>query len=195
MLSNNIFIVIEGIDGAGKTTISKLLSEKISACFYKTPSGFWLKHRHLVENKSSLIRFLYYSIALIDSSRKISKILKNKAVICDRYIYSTWAYHIAYGCRFLKYIPFYILPIITPDVICYLYVSKEERLKRIINRENNTNKDFDSAALEKIHNIFMEYKDMIVIDTTNLSKEEVIEILYSAIIIHKKYVISGKYER
>ena len=38
MINGNMFIVLEGIDGSGKTTVCQLLSNKINAQIYKTPS-------------------------------------------------------------------------------------------------------------------------------------------------------------
>lgn len=45
----NIFIVLEGIDGAGKTTAGKILANRIGGIFYQTPSSFWMKYRSVVE--------------------------------------------------------------------------------------------------------------------------------------------------
>ena len=43
------FIAIEGIDGVGKSTCAKLLAEKMSAYYYKTPSGIFEKVRTTID--------------------------------------------------------------------------------------------------------------------------------------------------
>ena len=41
----HLFIAIEGVDGVGKTTCAKMLAKKLTARYYKTPSGIFEKVR------------------------------------------------------------------------------------------------------------------------------------------------------
>lgn len=170
----NAFIVLEGIDGSGKTTMGKILASKIGGVFYQTPSSFWRKHRSIVENSHCLIRFLFYLSATIYSSIEIRILLKKTPVVCDRYIYSTWAHHYAYGLKILKKISYKYLPITKPDKVIYLYVDLKEREKRIKQRRNNTKKDEDSETLQIADDFFMGMKEIIKINCTCLTKKEVI---------------------
>ncbi len=176
--NNNFFIVLEGVDGSGKTSASKMLAEKTGAVFYQTPSGFWRKHRHRVENAPVFFRFIFYLLATIHASFEISRILKNKSVICDRYIHSTWAYHIVYGCNFLKYVPLYLLPIKKPDKVYHLMVSRTEREKRISNRKHNVQRDLDSDSLETVHSNLVQLPNLIPVDTNGLSQEQVAHFIF-----------------
>lgn len=121
-----------------------------------------------------MIRFLFYLLATICSSIEIRTLLKEKPVICDRYIYSTWAHHYAYGLKVLKTVSYKYLPILKPSKIVYLYVSREEREKRIKQRKSNTKKDEDSDTLEITHNFFMDMDELIKIDCTCLTRDDVV---------------------
>ena len=182
MLLKSLFIVIEGVDGSGKTSVGKILAERLRAVYYKTPSGLWQKYRRIVENKNPLLRFTYYLFATICSSFEISGILKKKSVVCDRYIYSTWCHHFVYGCRFLKLMPVHSFPVKKPDLIFYLSVSDNERERRISMRKGNTEKDKDSLTLMEIQKNFSKISNMKKIDTTNCKVSEVVEKIYSEVL-------------
>ncbi|OIO07680.1 hypothetical protein AUJ27_02095 [Candidatus Falkowbacteria bacterium CG1_02_37_44] len=177
--NKHLFIVIEGVDGSGKTTVGEKLAEEINAVFYQTPSKFWRKKRNIVENSNVVIRFFYYFIATIFSTVEIRKILKTESVICDRYVYSTWAYHIVYGFSLLRFVsPFLIFYAFQkPDKAYYLYVSRTERENRISNRSKNTLKDRDSDTLKKTQEEFIKFSDLVIIDTSNINVEKVVNLI------------------
>lgn len=177
-----MFIVIEGVDGSGKTTAGEELAKRLGGYFYRTPSGFWRKNRSIVEERCALIRFLYYLLATICSSLEIrSSIKKDLPIICDRYIYSTWAHHVAYGLNILKYIPIRLAPVIKPDVAVYLYIDDQTRMDRLALRSGNTKKDLDTDSLKVAHNVFMEFDELVKINTAGLSKSETVEELLKII--------------
>jgi len=173
-MSNKNFIVIEGVDGSGKTTIAKLLSEKLFYLYYKTPGGFWKRYRELFEKTSVKIRFLYYFFSTLADSLKIKLFLQQKGIVCDRYIYSTWAHHIVYGLPSLLRIPYPTVFFKEPDYVFYLYVDPSERAQRIQLRTGNNVKDYDDKAIALVDGIFRDlFPEMYIIDTTNLTPEEV----------------------
>lgn len=132
------FIVIEGIDGAGSETQSKLLFnhlskerkpvEKLTYPDYRTTIGK-LIHRFLYGkyNFSPESQFLLYLIDFLKDKEKIENWLKQgKIVVSDRYFSST----IAYQClkdfslkNALKIADIFKLP--RPDLIIYLKVSPQ----------------------------------------------------------------------
>ena len=174
MLPEYTFLVLEGVEGSGKATIGKALSEKLSSEFFQTPAGFWCKHRGMVEHCRLAFRFAFYLLAAFHTSFLISRMLKKKPVVCDRYIHSTWAHHTVYGCRFLKHISPGMLPIKIPDRIYYLYASREVRENRISDRKGNTDKDWDSDTLGQVHGTFMTFKEITLIDSTDLTRDQVV---------------------
>ena len=190
MSNRNAFIVLEGVDGSGKTTVGKELSKRLGARFYQTPSGFFRNCRDVVENWHPMLRFFLYLSASIHSSFEISRILKENPVVCDRYIYSTWTYHMVYGCKFLEHISLHWLPIRHPDTVYYLCVSKREREERISSRRNNTKKDMDSDLLEKVDKVFKKLKILVQINTTNRNKEEVVNTIFKHICGSEKNILA-----
>lgn len=102
------FIVIEGVDGVGKTTVAKVLAGQLGAIYYRTPSSdiesFFVSSvfqtrmslreyvdRHAYSDPK--VRFSFYLFTVLEASIHISKLLKDKSVVCDRYLSSTIAYH------------------------------------------------------------------------------------------------------
>lgn len=169
------FIVIEGIDGVGKTTIGGMLAQELGAAFFQTPHGIWRRVRWLVENAHPWIRFCYYLTATLAFSRMVSKVLYRQPVVCDRYIYSTWAHHFAYGCTSLEKFDFHSLPLVFPDKAFYLCVDSRERKRRVNKRSQNKPKDKDEVSLKKAHQMFLQFSDLRLVNTTGLSKEESVQ--------------------
>lgn len=90
----NQFIVLEGLSGAGKTTIAKAVAEAINAHFYKTPpSLFCLMREEIDRSADGISRFLFYLAGVFYASQEIVEILKYQPVVCDRYILTTLCYH------------------------------------------------------------------------------------------------------
>jgi thymidylate kinase len=174
---SNKLIVIEGVDGSGKSTIVKLLSEKLNCIAVKTPMGIWDKYRNLAENAHPSLRFIYYAIANHVACLHIKHLLKKNNVVCDRYSHSTKAHHVAYGCSIAYYTPLHFLSTRHPDLVYYLSVNSSERERRISNRLKNKPKDLDSRSLQKVHRIFRLLPGMIEINTTYLNEKEVVNII------------------
>ena len=63
------FIVIDGIDGVGKTTVAKMLVRQTGACYYKTPSGIFEKMRLDIDvdgdNESKFFFYRYYLLPML----------------------------------------------------------------------------------------------------------------------------------
>ena len=171
------FIVIEGIDGCGKTTqidqLSKwlpksgLIKEGSQLITTREPGGSQLgkKLRNLIlennENNqpSSLAELLLYSA---DRAEHISKIIKpalekNNWVISDRFSDSTLAYQ-GFGrninLQIIKSIESIVCQGVSPDLTIFLEISPEESISR---RNNKTPDRIESEGikfLEKVNTGF-----------------------------------------
>lgn len=142
----NKLIVLEGIDGVGKTTISQALKKElgrrhIRSVIYESTEkknyGFnilkpFIKKRAAKLSIDSSL-FFYLSSALF-KSEIIKKMLKKKWVICDRYIYSTIAYHNLKGATKYLFPDLDKFPIIKPDFSFLITVDDKTRLQRVKRR-------------------------------------------------------------
>ena len=134
-----VLIVIEGIDGSGKTCIAKelfrrLCSLKISTVYTHEPftTGF---SKTLKELSGAIRDSIVETLALAaDRYVHIRSIIepalrRGSVVICDRYYYSSIAYQGARGAdpEWIRIVNRYV---IRPDLAIYLDVEPEEGLKR-----------------------------------------------------------------
>ncbi len=195
----NRLIVFEGIDGSGKTTLSNLLCEKLNVegtltIWYEEQEekdrGFNILKPFVSKETSKESSFLFYLASAIHKSACISEILKTHWVICDRYVYSTLAYHAAYGVDLNIVAPIEQLPIRKPDFFFLLDVEEEIRLKRLRARSSSTPDDFQ----KKIPGSFFDAMEQhlkqhnpIVINTSFLSVEEVLAQIFAHILGPKIY--------
>jgi dTMP kinase len=143
---NNKLIVFEGIDGVGKTTIAyelkKILKKKgIPVILYE---DYEIKHTNfnalkpLVKKMPIIGSHLFYLSSAIYKSKIISKLLKEKWVICDRYYFSSVAYHKTKGSN-LKVS--FLNDILSPDYGFLLTVDESKRRKRIMKKIHITKSD------------------------------------------------------
>jgi thymidylate kinase len=94
----SLFVAIEGLSGSGKTTIAKLLAAKLDAHYYKTPPAMFLPIRsHVEQSATELARHLYYYAGIAQASAEIGRLLKERAVVCDKYVATMLAYSRAAG--------------------------------------------------------------------------------------------------
>lgn len=171
----NSLIVFEGIDGAGKTTIAKKLHELfirlgIPCVFYedyeKKDHGFNLIKPFIGDETPIDSSLFFYIASAIYKSQEIKFLLRDNWVICDRYVYSTLAYHRARGAN-LNLIPLLKkLPIILPDFYFLLEVDEPLRLKRLAMKQNTEPLDFlpksHGSFFDRIERYLIEHKPIIL---------------------------------
>ncbi|MBU2638333.1 MAG: AAA family ATPase [Nanoarchaeota archaeon] len=148
-----IFIALEGIDGAGKTSIGKMLEEKLGFAYYATPpQGYKPIRRFVSENAQPMARFLYYMAGNIDTSHAIKDMLKHNDAICDRYVFSTLIPHsirerLTVEDMLQLFVP-YRDHILMPDTTIVLDVEPEEQIRRLTQRNQGKNSSSDRLILE-----------------------------------------------
>lgn len=189
----NLLIVFEGIDGVGKTTISKelncvLLKSGIASVRYedyeKKNEGFNLIKSFVIEHASIDSSLFFYVASAIYKSQIVSSLLQNQWVICDRYVYSTLAYHKARGAN-LNLLPLLNqLPIILPDFYFMLRVDEKVRKKRAIEKQDKELIDFQSKTrgsfFDQVEKCFIKYKP-IILDNSQLSVNDLIKSVFKII--------------
>jgi dTMP kinase len=145
-LDKGVLIVLEGIDGCGKTTQSVLLRELLLSAGYEVvrarqPGGtkVGIALRELLLNPdyelNSITELLLF---MADRVEVLTKVIKpaleaGKVVICDRWYVSTIAYQ-CYGrgldLQFVKDLCLKLSYGIVPDIVLLLNVSLEKCLER-----------------------------------------------------------------
>lgn len=144
------FITFEGIDGSGKSTISKLVYKELKLKGFDVeltyePTDSWIgkQVKKCIEtNADPFVTAFVFIADRIEHGKQIQKWLKvGKIVLCDRYIDSTYAYQAAQlqnlinnPIKWLKELSknHYIIP----DRTFVFVINPKEGLSRIKNRKN-----------------------------------------------------------
>lgn len=168
------FIVLEGIDGSGKTQQSMMLAKKLRHSFTVietrepggSPIGESLRHVLLKEHMSHLSETLLFYAARHDHLSKIilPALDLGSVVICDRFNLSSYVYQ---GC--IKQIPFDTLRqldsmVITrqPDITIVLKVNPDVALKRIVSRNATLVQKFERLDGDYLSELQYYYLESIV---------------------------------
>lgn len=177
------FIVLEGIDGVGKTTCAQLLAQELNGHYMATPPHPFARIRLEIDQMDDLAsRFFYYVSAIVGTSAVIKRMLNSYPVVCDRYIYSTLAYHRALGVATDSLIVGK-LPITWPDHSFFLTATEQARSKRLKQRGmGNWDKFFqhDGSRREELERQFNTF-NLTVVDTTTLTPPQVVQNLLNIV--------------
>jgi dTMP kinase len=162
------FVTFEGIDGSGKSTISKLVYKKLKSEGYDVvltfePTDTWIgkQVQECIETDADPFVTAFTFVAdRILHSRQIQKWLdEDKVVLCDRYAESTYAYQgaqlvdeVENPIRWLKELS--KGRILVPDRTFVFVISPKESLARIQNRGKLI--PFERLSfLEKVHKNYL----------------------------------------
>lgn len=174
MKPRHIFISLDGVDGVGKTTVAKLLAADGSFQYYKSPAGPFAQLRKEIDaHATPLERYCFYRLATQFDSTQISQLLETNSVVCDRYIASTVAYHIAMDARIR--VIHDDAELLKPHFAVLLGARSEVRDKRILERAkvlSDVKLEGDSTLLDRVAEIFMSFS-LIYIDTSDIAAEKV----------------------
>ena len=198
-----LLITFEGGEGTGKSTQSKLLydylkSKTTDVILTREPGG--CKESENIRNllvKGNINKWdpitesLLHNAARREHIKNIIKpaLLKNKIVICDRYIDSTMAYQgIGQGVNlnFLNILSKEVTENIVANITFIFDIDPDISLKRAKKRDKNTNnryENFDLSFHKNIRNYFKSLintnKRYILIDASNSIEEIHLKILKS----------------
>lgn len=166
-----MFIVIEGIDGAGCETQGKLIIESLQKLgknpsfikfpHYDTPVGKMIKD-FLYQNQKMAAheQFLLYTLQFIFDSPQIKKQTENGIIIADRYFSTTLCYQTLEGFN-EQYALSYAnqFKIERPDIIFFLDVKPETAIKWKYGEDKE--KNFREKDHEFIKKTYVKYHDLI----------------------------------
>lgn len=187
---NHPFIVFEGVDGAGKSEISAIVSKKMNAMHLESPIGEFKKIRQYVDlNLNDKARFLFYLASNFDLSDHIRENRLSNTIICARYFHSTI---IGYASRqglniedFYKNSPVALDDFEKPDLTIFLYVNEAVQQARIKSRQPHDNSLMDYKCLDDEDYreiLFNNYcfvatkESWIYVDTSFMSIDQVVDV-------------------
>ena len=201
----NFFITFEGIEGCGKSYQSlklykNLKKNKIPTILTREPGGTTSaeKIRDLIlddyfhpDSKEKFDKYTDTLLYLASRNEHIKNkikpaILKNKVVICDRFVDSTMAYQV-YGKKvdksLVNFIHKKILNNLQPDLTFILKVNLSKAMNRIKKRKKNNRYDrFSRSFYKKVQNSFLRIgrsnkKRYIILDNS-IDSKDVEKIIY-----------------
>lgn len=158
--------MVEGLDGAGKSTTAKALAHALKGVFLSTPLDEFNVARFELEkiyDAEPIARQLFYaSTAVCSSNRVMAELKKHDYVVIDRYWLSTQVYHSWRTSGKHLLLSEVEETILKPDITIYLSLTLEDRVKRLGERDNNTKEDsltMDVVANHKLNELYRSYAD------------------------------------
>ena len=194
------FIVIEGLDATGKSTLAEKLAKRLNATLLKCPPRLEAPElsdadlRSYFDARPPAQRRAYYRAANLIASEQAERALQNGHVVMDRYWTSTVAFAALDDDSDLdqEWQRRYPLELRKPDAVILLTVDEENRTKRMRGRgEPVTDEEQNLAegvthreAVLRVYRMF----DPIEIDTSHLAPDAVLEVVLAA--LHKPCIIA-----
>lgn len=180
-----MFLVLEGADGTGKSTLCDILAQKLDAISYATPPKKYLDLRtHIDKNSTDEESYNFYKSGIYDASNEISALLNGgNKVVCDRYWLSTYSCHQVIG------VPVAISDfksVVSPTLTVILALNHQVQVDRMIHRGMSVG---DRRLLDKQRDITaafyrnaLEFNiPFIMIDTQRFLPEACAEIIIRAL--------------
>jgi thymidylate kinase len=178
-----MFIVIEGVDCSGKSSVANAVAVRVGGHVYETPPQRFRGHFRPPEIQSDLRQhYAFYRDSNIVASEEISKLLSDwRCVVCVRYWFSTVAYH---RVGELKVEQQDFKHLIQPDLVVLLWVSPEvQRARHRASRgdERNRIEGFQDKLNASLHyTIITSGLRFITINAERFGVESVAELVVSA---------------
>lgn len=96
----NPVIVVEGLDGTGKTLVTRTLAEKLSGVAISTPPPQFTEIRNTFRGQEEAVARAFYSAANYIAAEGILAASQSSVVVVDRWWCSTCAMALANGCLY-----------------------------------------------------------------------------------------------
>jgi dTMP kinase len=193
MGKRGIFICVEGLDGCGKTTQTKLLVSRLRKKGYNVtytaePScgkiGNFIKKYclHGVKRVSSIVEALLFAADRFEHVEKevIPALDEGKLVVSDRYVYSSLAYQGAAGLD-LEWIEKINEHAIRPALALFIDVEPETVIQRLKSRKSVMENLETQRNVRKVYVKFVEKGELVKIDGSK-SKQEVADDILTVVL-------------
>jgi dTMP kinase len=192
MKKKGTFIVIEGLDGCGKTTQTKLLVEKLrgnhDAVYTAEPSqgsiGAFIRTSILYREKRlpSAVEALLFAADRVDhvQNEVLPAMRQGKLVVSDRYLYSSLAYQGATGLS-VEWIQKINEHALRPDLAIFIDVDPETVMRRLKPEKSVMEKLETQQKVREIYLKFVEDGDLVRIDG-NKPKKAVAQELHATVL-------------
>lgn len=151
-----MFIVLEGIDGVGKSTATRLVAKALGFVPYATPPKEYMERREEIDlGGSPRQKFNFFREGLTVAAAEIQQLLSaGKSVICDRYWMTTYVYHKVIGVQVAEDD---FASLLQPDLTIMLTASPEHQLQRLIERGMSIN---DTQMVPRNQQLRQEYDEL-----------------------------------
>jgi thymidylate kinase len=197
MPSQSKFLVIEGCNGVGKSTIVEYLSARAGASTFHYPPEFLSFRRevHLDEGLAPLPRLVYYLAATLHLSDLVRAQLTRSHVVCDRYLASPLSLMIGESAIEEAEVRHLTEPfesyLCTPDLTLLLTAEHAVVSARIhtrslksgtltpVARKMLESEEFFQKRENASRRLAMRLGPVVELDTTNLSPEEMCNSAWS----------------
>jgi len=189
MKGKGFFICVEGLDGCGKTTQTKLLVRKLrkmgwDAVYTAEPSrgkiGQFIKKYCLHGEKRTfpIVEALLFVADRFEHVERevIPALNEGKIVVSDRYVYSSLAYQGATGLD-LKWIEMINEHAIRPDLAIFVDVEPEAVIKRLKPKKSVMENLETQRKVREVYVKFVEKGELVRIDGNKYTKEVADDIL------------------
>lgn len=192
-MKKNLFIAFEGIDGSGKSTQVKLLTESLKKAGHKvystqeptdSPIGSVIRNifKHRIEADHRVIAGLFVADRLDHLLNKTNGILKKLGegytVITDRYYFSSYAYHGTHmPLGWVIEANSLSADLLRPHLNIYIDISPDISMKRITNGRSSIELYETNENLRNVRDKYFEafeqlrFKENIFITDGNRSAE------------------------
>lgn len=164
-MAKGLFVVIEGGDGCGKSTLIKNLKQRFeNAVFLREPGGTEIgeKARDLIMQYGEMNKVTEMLLFASSRSELVEKVIKpnllqGKIVICDRFVYSSYVYQGVcggVGRQYVRFVNDLALNGLSPDVTIYLKTDKSFRA------EDEAENRLDKQSEEMGKDIYQAYDEV-----------------------------------
>ncbi|WP_026552737.1 AAA family ATPase [Arthrobacter sp. H20] len=182
-----MLIVLAGIDGAGKTTAGKLLTERLSAAAY--PATFTMNQsgrrsmtawsaRHNIHPPVALLDALETTIRCVNVLISHIRAMTGSGVlIMDRHLHCQLALRQVRGLRAGWLLPELLRVLPTPDIVFYFEVDADIAHARVSSRAADSETFEHLGAFDQAYRELRDFPSFITIDASPSSEQVVDDML------------------